>query len=205
MSELPRRSILFNFVGAEEQGLLGSLYYARNTTFAPGRIAANVNLDGGQVYGRASDVSFIGFGRSSIDEIALGVAEAQGREIVGDQRPSHGYFYRSDHFSFARIGVPSLYYRGGETLIDGGAVRGKAMAAAYTDNDYHQPSDVVTDEWRFDGLAEDAAFGFFAGVLLANADDLPTWRAGDEFEAARLAAIEALDAAATEAAADELP
>jgi len=192
LSELPRRSVLFAFVGAEEQGLLGSAYYASNPTFPPGKISANINLDGGQVAGRSSTVSYIGFGRSTIDETALDVAMHQGRTIVGDQTPSAGIFYRSDHFSFARIGVPSLFYRGGENLLDGGLEAGRAHRADYYAKHYHQPSDVVTDAWKFDGLAEDARFGFFVGVLLANDDQAPQWYPGDEFEAARLAALNAL-------------
>ena len=185
-----QRAILFAFVGAEEQGLLGSLYYARHPTFAPGKIAANINMDGGQVAGRSKTISYIGYGRSTIDAVAEQVAQYQDRTVVGDQLPSAGYFYRSDHFSFARIGVPSLNFRGGSDLRQGGAERGAQASAAYVANHYHQPSDEITDAWRFDGLAEDAQFGFYAGVILSEQAQMPSWVAGDEFEAARKAALE---------------
>ncbi len=188
----PRRSVLFAFVGAEEQGLLGSAYYARHPTFAPGRIAANINLDGGQIAGRSRDISYIGYGRSSLDAVAEQAAAAQGRVVKGDSLPSAGFFYRSDHFSLARIGVPSIYYRGGVDLRDGGLARGRELAADYITRHYHQPSDEITSAWRFDGLVEDARFGFYAGLLIAAADSLPDWREGDEFAAARQAALDAL-------------
>jgi Zn-dependent M28 family amino/carboxypeptidase len=181
--------VLFAFVGAEEQGLLGSKYYARHPTFAPGRIAAVINLDGGQIAGRSRDVSFIGNSRSSIDDVARVVADFQDRVIVGDQDPSAGYYYRSDQFSLARVGVPGLFYRGGTDLLDGGIERGKALREAYIARNYHQPSDEVTADWRFDGLAEDARFGLLAGWLMADAREMQQWYAGDEFEAARMRAI----------------
>ncbi len=186
----PRRSILFAFVGAEEQGLLGSLYYARHPTYPPRAIAANVNMDGGQVHGRTADVAYIGYGRSDLDRVAEAVAARQHRVIVGDQMPHAGYFYRSDHFSFARIGVPSINFRGGSDLLDGGKERGRALREAYITEHYHQPGDEVSDDWRFDGLAEDAQFGFYCGHLIADQDALPAWYPGDEFEAARLRALE---------------
>ncbi|MEM7079124.1 MAG: M28 family peptidase [Pseudomonadota bacterium] len=185
----PKRSIVFAFVGAEEQGLLGSSFYAHHPTFAPGRIAANVNMDGGQNFGRTHDIEFIGFGRSDVDEIAWRVAGYQGRVVVGDPDPSSGYFYRSDHFSLARIGVPSLNFRGGSDLLEGGRARGAELRRRFVTEHYHQPSDEVTADWRFDGFAEDAQFGFLSGALMANAEQMRRWRAGDEFEAARMQAL----------------
>jgi len=188
-----RRSVLFAFVGAEEQGLLGSQFYAAHPTFTPGNIAANVNFDGAQVAGRSRNVSYIGYGKSTIDAVAEAAAAAQGRTVTGDERPSAGFFYRSDHFSFARIGVPSLWLRGGTDLREGGTERGKAVTAQYVAEHYHQPSDEITEEWRFDGLAEDAQLGYLAGLQLANDDTMPSWKPGDEFEAARLEALQAAD------------
>ncbi|MDX1480456.1 MAG: M28 family peptidase, partial [Woeseiaceae bacterium] len=109
LPEAPRRSILFALVGAEEQGLLGSKYYAEHPTFAPGKIAANINYDGGNIWGHTHDVTFIGLGKSSIDDIVERIAAEQGRVVRPDQFPDRGYFYRSDQFSFAKIGVPALY------------------------------------------------------------------------------------------------
>ena len=198
LAEGPRRSILLAFVGAEEQGLLGSKYYARQPTFAHGNIAANINMDGGQVAGRSNSVSYIGYGRSSIDQVADTVAQFQGRYVVGDENPSAGYFYRSDHFSLAAVGVPSLNFRGGTDLLEGGSERGREISRTYIAATYHQPSDEVTPLWQFAGLTEDAQYGFYAGYLLANQDDRPSWRAGDEFEAARLQALAALEQAPEE-------
>ena len=192
LGKAPRRSVLLAFVGGEEQGLLGSNYYARHPTFAPGRIAANINMDGGQIAGRSHDVSYIGFGRSDIDQVALMVAEFQGRTITGDQDPSAGYFYRSDHFSLARIGVPSLNFRGGSDLLNGGKTVGEERRKTYIAQHYHQPSDEVGDDWDFAGVREDAQFGFYAGLLMANAHQMPKWVQGDEFEAARIAALSAV-------------
>ena len=187
----PRRSVQFIFVGAEEQGLLGSQYYAENPSVAPGQIAANINFDVGSNSGRASDVVYIGLGRSSLDAIAQRVADHQQRTLKPDPDPGKGLFYRSDQFNFARIGVPALYIRGGRDII-GHPGRGEARAAAYLANHYHQPSDELTDDWNFDGMVDDAQFGFLAGLLIANADELPTWNSGDEFEAARKAALRRL-------------
>ena len=113
----PRRSILFLFVAAEEQGLLGSAYYALNPTFEPGRIAANVNVDGGNIWGRTRDVTYIGYGKSSLDTVVEHAVALQGRTVQGDQFPDRGFFYRSDQFSFAKIGVPAIYLDDGTDFI----------------------------------------------------------------------------------------
>ena len=185
----PKRSVLFAFVGAEEQGLLGSAYYARYPTFSAGKIAANINIDSAQVYGRTTDISFIGYGRSSIDQTAETVAEYQGRTITGDQNPSAGYFYRSDHFCLAKIRVPSLNYKGGSQFQAASNTSGGELQARYVAEHYHQPSDEIDASWRFDGLVEDAQFGFYAGWVIANQEQLPSWKPGDEFEAPRKKAI----------------
>lgn len=118
LPEAPRRSVLINHVGAEEQGLLGSKYYAANPTFPAGKIAANINYDGGNIWGHTHDTTFIGLGKSSIDEIAVMIAEEQGRVVKPDQFSDKGYFYRSDQFSFARIGVPAMYLDTGTDFVD---------------------------------------------------------------------------------------
>jgi len=186
----PKRSVLFAFVGAEEQGLLGSAYYARYPTFKPGKIAANINIDSAQVYGRTAEISFIGYGRSSIDKTAETVAKYQDRTITGDQNPSAGYFYRSDHFSLAKIGVPSLNYKGGSQFKGTKITSFDVLQARYVAELYHQPSDEIEANWRFDGLVEDAQFGFYAGWLIANQRGLPAWNPGDEFEAPRKKALD---------------
>ncbi len=189
LPEAPRRSILIALVGAEEQGLLGSKYYADNPTFAPGKIAANLNYDGGNIWGHTHDVTFVGLGKSSIDAIVTAIAAEQGRVVKPDQFADRGYFYRSDQFSFAKIGVPAMYLDTGTEFVDRPADWGKQQVNHYTDVNYHQPSDEYDDSWNFDGMISDALLGFWTGLAIANTDDMPAWNPGDEFEAARLEAL----------------
>ena len=192
LPEPPRRSVLFLFVAAEEQGLLGSRFYSRNPTFEPGRIAANINLDGANIWGRTADVAFIGYGKSSLDAVVETAAGRQGRSVVGDQFPDKGYFYRSDQLNFAKIGVPAVYLDTGAEFIDRPAGWGKEQVDAWTEIHYHQPSDELTDEWDFTGMVDDARLALECGLAVAQADELPAWVPGDEFEAAREEALAAL-------------
>ena len=185
----PRRSIVFALVGAEEQGLLGSAYYARHPTFHPGRIAANVNFDGVSIWGEASDMILIGLGKSSLDQVAADVASYVGRTLLGDQFPDQGYYYRSDQFSFAKIGVPGIYLDGGVEIIGKPKGWGKMRVGAYITRNYHQPSDELTDDWVFDGMVADTRFGLLTTYLIAQADEMQSWNPGDEFAAARAAAL----------------
>ena len=185
----PRRSVVFALVGAEEQGLLGSQYYARHPTFHAGRIAANVNFDGVSIWGEASDMIFIGLGKSSLDQVAYDVASYVGRTLRGDQFPDQGYFYRSDQFSFAKAGVPGIYLDGGVEIIGKPEGWGKMRINAYTTFDYHQPSDELTDKWVFEGMVADTRFGLLTTYLIAQADEMQSWNPGDEFAAARAVAL----------------
>jgi Zn-dependent M28 family amino/carboxypeptidase len=185
----PRRSVLVNLVGAEEQGLLGSEYYAAHPTFAPGKIAANLNYDGGNIWGHTHDVTFVGLGKSTVDEIVTMIAEEQGRVVKPDQFSDKGYFYRSDQFSFAKIGVPAMYLDTGTDFIDRPPEWGREQQNHYTEVNYHQPTDEYDPSWTFDGMIDDALLGYWTGLAIANADNMPTWNAGDEFEAARLEAL----------------
>ena len=187
----PRRSILVALVGAEEQGLIGSQWFAANPTFAPGKIAANLNYDGGNIWGETHDVTYIGLGKSSIDQIVKLLLSEQGRVVKPDQFPDKGYFYRSDQFSFAKIGVPAVYLDPGTDFVDRSPEWGKQQADYYTEAHYHQPSDEYDPNWNFEGMIEDARIGFWTGLAIANADDMPVWNEGDEFEAARLEALAA--------------
>ena len=189
----PRRSVLVALVGAEEQGLLGSEYYAANPTFPPGTIAANLNYDGGNIWGDTHDVTYIGLGKSSIDQIMKLIAEEQGRVVKPDQFADKGYFYRSDQFSFAKIGVPAMYLDTGTDFVDRPPGWGKEQLDHYTEVNYHQPSDEYDPGWNLDGMIDDALLGFWTGLAIANADEIPTWNPGDEFEAARLEALRALE------------
>ena len=192
LPERPRRSTLVAFVGAEEQGLLGSKFLAAEPVVPAGRMAALLNFDGGNIWGRTSDISFVGYGKSTLDDVADIVASHQGRVVRPDQYPDRGYYYRSDQFSLAQIGVPGIFLRGGSDFIGRPAGWGEERLVAYESENYHQPSDELTDDWDFSGLVEDARFGFLAGLLIANSEELPAWRPGDEFEAARLEALDAL-------------
>ena len=189
LPEPPRRSVLIALVGAEEQGLLGSLYYAQNPTFPAGKIAANINYDGGNVWGHSHDVTFVGLGKSTIDQLVELIAAEQGRVITPDQFPSKGSFYRSDQFSFARIGVPAAYLDPGTDFVDRPEGWGKQQVDHYTEVNYHQPSDEYDPSWNLDGMVTDAQLGYWTGLAIANTDEMPKWNEGDEFEAARLEAL----------------
>ena len=193
MPEAPRRSILVNLVGAEEQGLLGSEYYAANPTFPPGKIAANLNYDGGNIWGHTHDVTFVGLGKSTVDEIVTLIAGEQGRVVKPDQFADKGYFYRSDQFSFAKIGVPAMYLDTGTDFVDRPPEWGREQQEHYTEVNYHQPTDEYSPSWTFEGMIDDALLGFWTGLAIANADEKPTWNPGDEFEAARIEALQALE------------
>jgi Zn-dependent M28 family amino/carboxypeptidase len=191
LPERPRRTIQVVFVAAEEQGLLGSAYYAAHPTFPAGAIAANVNFDGGNIWGRTKDVTYIGKGRSTLDPIVDEIASRQRRIVKPDQVPDRGFFYRSDQFNFAKIGVPALYLSTGTEFIGRPDGWGLAQLKAYETTNYHQPSDQLTAAWTFDGMIEDAQIGLWTAYQIAQRDDLPAWVPGDEFEAARKAALSA--------------
>ncbi|MGH9465051.1 MAG: M28 family peptidase [Thermoanaerobaculia bacterium] len=189
----PRRSVLFLFVAAEEQGLLGSEYYALHPTFPAGKIAANVNLDGANIWGRTRDITYVGYGKSSLDAAVDAVAAYQGRTVEPDQLPDRGFFYRSDQFNFAKIGVPAVYLDGGTDFVGRPAGWGKERIEEYEALAYHQPSDELSADWDFEGIIDDARLAFLVGMAIAEADALPSWIPGDEFETARQAALAAAD------------
>ena len=192
LPERPRRSVLALFVAGEERGLLGSRYYAEHPTFPAGRIAADINIDGGNIFGRTRDATSIALGKSSLDEIAARVAATQGRVVKGDQFPDRGYYYRSDQFSFARIGVPALFFDDGTDFVGRPPGWGREQIEQWELRKYHQPSDRLDDSWNFDGMVEDAQLELLSAWLIAQADAMPTWKPGDEFEAARKRALAAV-------------
>lgn len=179
-----RRSMLFLAVTAEESGLLGSKYYAENPTIEKERLIANVNVDGLNVWGPTKDIEFIGYGKNSLSDLAEQIAAGRGRQIKPDSQPDRGYFYRSDHFNFARIGVPAAYFKAGKEFLDQPANR-KRMKASYTTVHYHQPTDELAKWWNFAGAAADMQVLFQLLVQTANGDQAPTWTPGDEFEKLR--------------------
>jgi Zn-dependent M28 family amino/carboxypeptidase len=185
----PRRSVYFAAVAAEEQGLLGSKFLAEHPPLSPGRIAANVNVDGLGIWGRTKDLTMIGLGKSNLDDFVKALLAWQGRHVVPDQFPDKGFFYRSDQFSFAKIGVPAAFFDAGTEVIGKPPGWGKQAQQEYEDRHYHQPSDELKDDWNFEGAVEDTQFLFYLGLKLANSQRMPVWKVGDEFEAARKKAL----------------
>jgi Zn-dependent M28 family amino/carboxypeptidase len=178
----PRRSILFAAVAAEEHGLLGSDHLAGHPPVPAGRLAANINMDGMNIWGRTRDVTVIGLGKSSLDDWIRAVAEAQGRTVVPEAFPDKGAYYRSDHLSFARVGVPAAYVDAGTEVIGKPPGWGRARQREWEDAHYHQPSDDLTADWDLAGAVEDAQLLFYVGTKVADSPLAPTWRPGDEFE-----------------------
>jgi Zn-dependent M28 family amino/carboxypeptidase len=193
LPESPRRSIMVAFVAAEEQGLLGSAYFSHNPPVPAGRLAANLNYDGGNIWGKNRDVTFIGFGKSSLDSVVEKYAAEQGRIVKPDQFPDKGSFYRSDQFNLAKIGVPAIYLDEGTDFVDRPEGWGRQEIETWTEVHYHQPTDELIDDWSFVGMIDDAVLGFRCGYHLAQQKELPAWNPGDEFEAARNAALKALE------------
>ena len=189
LPERPRRSILFAAVAAEEQGLLGSAYLARHPPVPAGRLAANVNIDGMNIWGRTRDVPVIGLGKSSLDDWVRAIAEAQGRTVVPEAFPDKGAYYRSDHLSFARAGVPAVTVDAGTEILGKPPGWGRDRQREWEAAHYHQPTDDLTAGWDFSGAVEDAQLLFLLGAKVADAPLAPSWRPGDEFEPARRKAL----------------
>ncbi len=189
----PARSILFLAVTAEEKGLLGAKYYAQNPLYPLEKTLANINMDGVNQWGRTSDVVIVGYGNSTLDDLLIQAATAQGRTVVPDPEPEKGFFYRSDHFEFAKEGVPALYTDAGVQYIGKPAGYGEQKRAEYTANDYHKPSDDVKPDWDLAGAIEDFALLFRVGYDVANTDVWPEWKPGTEFKAKRDAMMRAAD------------
>jgi len=183
---------VFALVAAEEQGLLGSKYFAAHPTMAPGLIAADINIDGINTIGRTRDLTMVGMGKSSLDTTIKQLTGMQGRTLVPDQFPDRGFFYRSDQFPLARIGVPAAYFDAGTDVIGKPAGYGKQQVEEFEAKHYHQPSDELTPDWVWEGGVEDVQLFFYLGAKVANDPKLPAWNAGDEFEAARKAALAAV-------------
>lgn len=190
LPKAPARSVYFAFVAGEEQGLLGSEWLAAHPPVPAGRIAANVNVDGIGFYGPTRDLGMIGLGKSSLDADFNALAAMQGRTTHGDEFPEKGTFYRSDQFNFARIGVPAAYVKKGTEVVGRPPGTGKGLERAYERNDYHQPSDEFRETWDFSGAVEDMRLAFWLGCRTAEAAEMPRWNKGDEFEAARLKALD---------------
>ena len=181
----PKRSLVFLFVTAEEQGLLGSKWYAQHPTIPAGRIAANINADSVNKWGRTTDIGILGLGKSSLDGVVREVAAAQGRTVHGDPFPDRGAFYRSDQFELARVGVPVVHAHGGPDYVGRPPGWGQQQHEDFERRDYHQVSDEYHGDWDLSGAVEDAQLDLLVGLRVASAPALPQWKPGDEFEKAR--------------------
>ncbi len=181
----PKRTILFLSDTGEEQGLLGSAYYAEHPLYPLSHTAADINMDGMNVLGKTRDVTEIGMGESSLDEVVAAVAREQGRTVRPDPEPQKGSYYRSDHFSFAKVGVPAFDPGSGIDYVGKPPGWGMKMRAQFTEHDYHKPSDVIKPYWKMDGAEQDCALYFGVGYRVANAPQMPVWERGSEFKAVR--------------------
>jgi Zn-dependent M28 family amino/carboxypeptidase len=184
-SQPPRRSMLFVFVTAEESGLLGSEYFANNPTVPIERIIANVNVDGGNLLGAVNDFDVLGSNKSSLGPMLAAQLEGDSLRISPEAHPERGYFYRSDHFSFAKAGVPAISIGEGLDFVGKGREWGEQQDAEYTGKRYHQPSDEYRPDFDLSGAVQLSRIVLRMGTALANSDDRPTWNADAEFKAVR--------------------
>jgi len=187
----PDRSILFLSVTAEEKGLVGSQYYAQHPLYPLNKTAAEINMDGLNQWGPTKDLTIIGLGNSTLDDVATRVLAADGRVVRPDAEPEKGFYYRSDHFNFAKQGVPALDPDAGIDFIGKPAGYGMQKRDEYTSKDYHKPSDEVKPDWDLSGAVKDAQVFFRIGYVVAQTDALPTWKAGTEFKAKRDSSLSA--------------
>jgi Zn-dependent M28 family amino/carboxypeptidase len=177
----PDRSLIFLAVTAEESGLLGSKYYAENPIYPLSQTAGGVNMDAFSMAGPATNLTVIGLGKSQLDDYLNAAAKAEGRTPEREPTPEKGFYYRSDHFSFAKLGVPMVYFEGGEDLVTGGREAGKAAAKDYEENRYHAPGDEYDESWDWSGVMADLRLYYRVGRMLAMSDAWPNWADGDEF------------------------
>jgi Zn-dependent M28 family amino/carboxypeptidase len=181
----PRRSVLFLAVTGEEQGLLGSQYYAVAPIYPLSKTAADINMDAWNVSGRTKDLVLVRYGASDLDDYARDAAAEQGRIVHAEAEPEKGFYYRSDHFSFARQGVPALAPQGGENYMGKPPEYGEKIRSDWTRTRYHKPADVVLPDWDLSGVREDLKVFLAVGYRVAQSDQMPNWKPGNEFKAKR--------------------
>lgn len=185
-AEKPKRSVVFLAVTAEEQGLLGSKHYAENPVYPAAQTVANINMDGITTFGPMKDLTVVGYGQSELEDIAENYAQQQGRYIIPDPDPGKGYFFRSDHFQFAKVGIPALYASGGYEHMTKGVEYVDSLNQIYLSSQYHRPQDEYqADTWTFDGMALDGQLLYNVGWQLANSNEWPKWKEGSEFKSIR--------------------
>lgn len=181
----PDRSVVFLAVTAEESGLLGSKYYAENPVFPLSKTVGGVNMDAFSMAGPAKNLTVVGKGKSQLDAYLDAAAKAEGRMPENEPTPEKGFYYRSDHFSFAKLGVPMVYFEGGDDLVTGGKEAAKKIADDYEKNAYHSPKDEYNEAWDWSGVMADLRLYYRVGRMLAMTDQWPNWNEGDEFRAIR--------------------
>ena len=181
----PDRSLVFLAVTAEESGLLGAHYYAENPVFPLAQTVGGINMDAFLIAGPSKDVTVVGPGKSQLDQFLEAALVADGRVSTPNPNPEAGYYYRSDHFAFAKRGVPMLYVDGGEDLVEGGREAGAALQQDYRDNRYHGPKDEFNEEWDWSGVMADLQLFYRLGRMMAISTSWPNWNEGDEFKATR--------------------
>ena len=181
----PKRSVTFIALTAEEQGLLGARYYAENPLVPLNKTLANINMDGFNQWGRTKDVVVVGYGNSTLEDVLAEVVTPAGRRLVPDPESEKGFYYRSDHFEFAKVGVPALYIDSGTEFVGKDPSYGASKREEYNTRDYHKPSDDIKPDWDLSGAVEDTRVLFQVGYKVLGADRWPTWRPGNEFKARR--------------------
>ncbi len=182
----PERSLLFLAVTLEESGLLGSRYYVAHPSVPLDKTVAVINLDALAVTGKARNLIVVGKGNSELEDILAPIVEGQQRVLDEESNPAGGYYFRSDHFNFAKAGVPALYVDSGDDLVTGGKAAGEAAGKDYNDHRYHKPGDeYAAATWKFEGVLEDLDAVYGVGRKLASSDQWPNWRSGNPFRAAR--------------------
>ena len=187
----PSRSIIFLAVTAEEQGLLGSKYYATHPVYPPAKTVAAINMDSLNIYGKMKDITIIGYGNSELDDYVEAAAAKQGRRVRPNPTPEKGSFYRSDHFPFAKQGIPALYTSSGIDHVEHGEEWTLAKEEKYSAENYHKPSDEFDPNWDLSGAIEDLRLLFRVGYKLSMESTFPNWKEGTEFKAKRDADMEA--------------
>lgn len=188
----PKRSVVFLAVTLEESGLLGSKYYVAHPVVPLDKTVAVINLDAMGVAGKTRDMTVVGMGSSELEDILKPIAEKQGRTLHSESRPEAGGYFRSDHFNFAKAGVPALYVDAGDDLVDGGKAAGDAAAKDYNENRYHKPGDQFdAATWKLEGTMDELSAVYGVGLEIANGDRWPNWYAGNPFKSARDAMLKA--------------
>ena len=181
----PKRSVLFLSVTAEEKGLLGAKHYAENPLYPLAKTVANLNMDGVNQWGRTEDIVVVGLGNSTLDDVLAEAAKTQKRVLQPDAEPEKGFYYRSDHFEFAKLGVPALYTNPGTNYVGKPADYGQQKRNEYTSKNYHKVSDEIKPDWDLSGAVEDLQLLFQVGWRVAQSERIPEWMPGTEFKARR--------------------